>query len=224
MMAQSKYPNLNRVIREVQENTGVKTIDGLIGRNTEAAVAKALAGYDGNNVLSYLADLPHKQVEESKELDIPILDPRPEVSFKQNHPDYYSVAHAYIGLEEIAGAEHNPEIIEFWKLCHLPFRTDEIAWCAGFVGGCLEKCGIQSTRSGLARSYLDWGEECEHEIGAVVVFWRIRKRSTFGHVGLVAGPIDGGFVPTLGGNQGNKVCIKPYPVSRVLGYRKPKRK
>lgn len=219
-MATSKYPNLNRVIREIQENTGVSHIDGLIGRNTEAAVAKALAGYDGNNVLEYLSDLPHRAVEKAKELDIPILNPSMS-SFKDNHPDYYSVAYAYIGLEEIVGPKHNEDILEFWKLCHLPFKTDEVAWCAGFVGGCLEKCGIQSTRSGLARSYLHWGEECELEIGAVVIYWRVSRYSGSGHVGFVAGPIDGGFIPTLGGNQGNKVCIKPYPASRVLGYRKP---
>ena len=221
-MATSKYPNLNRVIKEIQENTGVREIDGLIGRNTEAAVAKALENYDGNDVLGYLADLPHKIVEKSNELKIPILNPTSGV-FTEKHPDYYSVAHAYIGLEEIKGEKHNQEILEFWKLCHLNFTTDETSWCAGFVGGCLEKCGVRSTRSGMARSYLNWGEECEHQVGAVVIFWRVSRYSSFGHVGFVAGAIDSGFVPTLGGNQGDKVCIKPYPASRVLGYRKPSR-
>lgn len=218
-MARSKYPNLNRVIREVQENCGMTSIDGLIGQNTEAAVAKALDGYDGNDVLGYLADLPHKIVEQSLELKIPLLKPTSGV-FDQSHPDWYSVAHAYIGLEEIVGDNHNEEILEFWRLCHLPFKTDETPWCAGFVGGVLEKCGIRSSRSGLARSYLKWGKSLENpRIGAIVVFWRVARYSTSGHVGFVAGAPDGGFVPTLGGNQGNKVCIKPYPASRVLGYR-----
>ena len=77
-MAVSKYPNLNRVLKEIQEVCGMTDIDGLIGRNTEAAVAKALAGYDGNDVLGYLADLPHKLVEQSDELDIPIVSPKME--------------------------------------------------------------------------------------------------------------------------------------------------
>lgn len=212
-MAVSKYPNLNRVIKEVQENCGMRNIDGLIGRNTEAAVAKALDGYDGNDVLGFLADLPHRIVEQTPERTAPILN-------KRDHPDYYSVAHDYIGLEEIVGPEHNPEILRFWELCHLPFKTDETAWCAGYVGGCLEQCGIRSTRSGLARSYLKWGVEItEPRIGAIVVYWRIKRYGGSGHVGFVAGLPEGGFVPTLGGNQGNKVCIKPYPQSRVLGYR-----
>lgn len=218
-MATSKYPNLNRVIREVQENCGMQSIDGLIGRNTEAAVAKVLADYDGNDVLGYLADLPHRLVEQSDELDIPILKPTAGV-FDQSHPTWYSVAHAYIGLEEIVGSKHNEQILEFWRLCRLPFRDDETPWCAGFVGGVFEKCGIKSTRSGLARSYLKWGEAIEGpRVGAVVVYWRVARYSGSGHVGFVAGPADGGFIPTLGGNQGNKVCIKPYPASRVLGYR-----
>ena len=218
-MARSKYPHLNRVIREVQENCGMTSIDGLIGRDTEAAVAKALKGYDGNDVLGFIADLPHKIVEQSTEMTIPILSPAIG-DFKQDHPNWYSVAHAYIGLKEIAGDDHNETILDFWELCHLPFESDETPWCAGFVGGCLEKCGIQSTRSGLARSYLKWGKPIEEpRVGAIVVFWRVSRYSSSGHVGFVAGNPDGGFIPTLGGNQGNKVCIKPYPQSRVLGYR-----
>lgn len=219
-MAVSKYPNLNRVLREVQENCGMSEIDGLIGRNTETAVAKALKGYDGNDVLGYLADLPHREVEQAKPLDIPIIGPSVTEQYPEGIPDYYQVAHAYIGLEEIVGDQHNAEIIAFWELCHLPFRTDETPWCAAFVGGVLEKCGHKSTRSGLARSYLKWGVPlAEPRIGAVVVFWRVARYSSSGHVGFVAGLPNNGFIPTLGGNQGNMVCIKPYPVSRVLGYR-----
>ena len=220
-MAGSKYPALNRVIKEIQERTGVKHIDGLIGRNTESHVAKALQHYDGNNVLEYLADLEHHAVVQSPTLDLPAHGDA-EHSYDSEHPDYYSVAHAYIGLKEIKGSEHEEQILEFWKLCHLPFKTDETPWCAGFVGGVLEKCGLRSTRSGLARSYLDWGIECEHQIGAVVVYWRISENSGSGHVGFVAGDIRNGYIPTLGGNQGDMVCIKGYPASRLLGYRKPK--
>ena len=219
-MAVSKYPALNRVIREIQENTGVDNIDGLIGRNTEEHVARALSKYDGNNVLEYLADLAHHEAAASPELNIPILKTdMNEVT--TDHPPWHSIAHAYIGLEEIKGSHHAEEILEFWKLCRLNFKTDETPWCAGFVGGVLEKSGLRSTRSGLARSYLDWGSECEHKIGAVVVYWRISKSSGSGHVGFVAGDINNGRIPTLGGNQGDKVCIKGYPANRLLGYRWP---
>ena len=218
-MAVSKYPSLNRLLVEVQELIGAKPLDGLIGPTTERLLAKALDGYDGNDVLGYLADRPHRQVEQSAELDIPIINPS-MVKLAVDHPTWYSVAHAFIGLEEIVGSDHNEQILEFWDLCKLPFRDDETPWCAGFVGGVLEKCGIRSTRSGMARSYLKWGKPIDGpKVGAVVVFWRGARYSTSGHVGFCAGLEDGGFIPTLGGNQGNKVCIKPYPKSRVLGYR-----
>ena len=211
-MAKSKYPHLNRVLREVQEVCGMDHIDGLIGRNTEAAVAKALANYDGNDVLGYLADLPHRIAEQSSEIVHTKID-------TWDNP-WIELAHSYIGLEEIVGEKHNEQILEFWKLCHLPFKTDETAWCAGYVGGVLEQSGIRSTRSGLARSYLNWGYPLErYRYGAIAVFWRISRHSGSGHVAFAVAPPSGGFISVLGGNQGNRVCIKPYPVSRLLGYR-----
>lgn len=213
-MATSKYPTLNRLLREVQETVGVHPIDGLIGPNTEAALAKALKGYDGNDVIGYLSDYLHREVEKAPEVDI-YHDQRMML------PLWYLHARTYIGLKEIAGDKHNPEILKFWKLCHLPFRTDETAWCAGFVGGVLEECGIRSTRSGLARSYLKWGVECEPFIGCVVVFWRGHPDSGSGHVAFLADLPSKILIPVLGGNQGNQVCVKRYPRARLLGYRKP---
>ena len=174
-MAISKYPSLNRCIREIQENTGVSHIDGLIGPTTERAVAKALADYDGNDVLGYIADLPHKIVEQSDELPVTKL---------AKQPNYLIVAKRYLGLAEIKGGRHNAKILQFWKRCGLPFRDDETPWCAGYVGGVLEECGIRSSRSGMARSYLRWGEECEPEPGAIVVYWRGAIDSASGHVGF----------------------------------------
>ena len=212
-MARSKYPTLNRLLKEVQETTGVKPVDGLIGPNTERALAEALRHYDGNDILGYLSDHVHRKVEQS--LPIPY-------AANDNIPLHLAKARSYIGIEEIKGSRHNETILKFWKLCHLPFQDDETAWCAGFVGGVLEECGIRSTRSGMARSYLKWGVKIdEPEIGCVVIFWRGHEDSPFGHVAFVDDLPSGGYIPSLGGNQGDMVCIKPYPVSRVLGYRKP---
>ena len=213
-MARSKYPYLNRVLCEVQEVTGVQDIDGLIGPATERAVAKVLAGYDGNDVLGYLADLPHKLVEQAPE--------QPVQRERHGQPEWLVIAKRYLGLEEIKGRKHNPKILQFWKRCGLSFTTDETPWCAGFVGGVLEEAGHRSSRSGMARSYLKWGEECECRPGAIVVFWRGAIDSASGHVGFVVSPIGDNFISTLGGNQGDRVCIKGYPRSRVLGFRKPK--
>ena len=41
---------------------------------------------------------------------------------------------------------------------HPEIDNDEVAWCAAFLGACLERAGIGSTRSLMARSYLGWGQ------------------------------------------------------------------
>lgn len=212
-MARSKYPSLNRLLKEVQEITGVSPVDGLIGPNTERALAETVRHYDGNDILGYLSDKLHRDLEHSPSL---VVEP------EKDDPSWLTVARTYIGLEEIVGSKHNDEILEFWKLCHLPFKDDETPWCAGFVGGVLEKCGIISTRSGMARSYLKWGVKIENPVvGCVVVFWRGHINSPHGHVAFCGAPPTDTVIPALGGNQGNKVCIKPYPRSRVLGFRMP---
>lgn len=67
-------------------------------------------------------------------------------------------ARRHIGLTEIKGPQHNPEIVAMWKAIKRGgIRDDETPWCAAFVGACLERVGIQSTRFEGARSYASWG-------------------------------------------------------------------
>ena len=209
---------MHRLITELQETLGVKPVDGFIGKVTERALANALTRYDGNDVIGFLSDYTHHAVEHARELDLPWE----QDSAKEKVPPWLSIARSYEGLEEIVGGEHNPEILRFWELCGLPFKDDETPWCAGFVGGCLEQCGINSSRSGMARSYLKWGRPIDEPIkGCIVVFWRGSVNSPSGHVGFFMGKPNNIHIYCLGGNQGNRVCIKKYPAARVLGYRLP---
>lgn len=90
-------------------------------------------------------------------------------------------------------------------------------WCAAFVSHCLKKSGQSSLTyydGGRAKSYLNYGKEISKPAyGAIVIF----SRSGGGHVGFVVGQTDS-HILTLGGNQGNQVCVKPYSKSKVLGY------
>lgn len=134
-------------------------------------------------------------------------------------PRWLTFARRYSGLHEIKGREHAPEILSMWAKLGLPFRDDETPWCAGFVGFCLESCGIRSTRSGLARSYENWGVKLDRPVtGAVVTF----ARKGGGHVGFAVGHDQRGNIMVLGGNQSDAVNIKPFnPASttmRVTGY------
>lgn len=212
-MARSKYPTLNRLLKEVQEIAKVRPVDGLIGPNTERGLAEVLRHYDGNDIIGFLSDYVHRQIERAPAIH----------SEKHNDdPIWLEKARSYIGTAEIKGDKHNETILRFWKLCRLSFNTDETAWCAGFVGGVLEECGIISSRSGMARSYLKWGYKLDKpRRGCIVVFWRGHEKSPHGHVAFLDGLPYGNLIPSLGGNQGDMVCIKNYPDARLLGYRWP---
>lgn len=128
-----------------------------------------------------------------------------------------------LGIHELPGQETHPLILHWWKQIKAPFTDDETAWCAAFVGGILEDCKIQSSRSAAARSYEKWGiklsDICE---GAIVVFWRGTPNSGQGHVGFVIGKDSVGNIMVIGGNQGNEVSIKSFSTDRVLSYHWPK--
>lgn len=139
------------------------------------------------------------------------------------NPLWLAKAASYLGTKEIPGKLHNARILGWWAKIRAPFRDDETPWCAAFVGGVLEECGIASTRSASARSYTKWGVKLDGpKIGAVVVFWRGSPSGWSGHVGFIVGKDDAGNLMVLGGNQGNEVSVKPFALDRVLSYHWPK--
>lgn len=135
---------------------------------------------------------------------------------------WLDIARKYLGTREIKGPKHNPLILRWWAAIRAPFTDDETPWCAAFVGGVLEECGIRSSRSASARSYMKWGRSVPGPLlGAIVVFWRGSPDGWSGHVGFIAGQDQHGNLMVLGGNQGDEVNIKPFSKDRVLGYRWP---
>ncbi len=129
-------------------------------------------------------------------------------------------AFSYLGISEIKGSLHNKDIIQmFADIGHHWVKDDETAWCAAFVGSCLEKAGIRSTRKLNARSYLEFGTETKTpKLGDIVIFWRGSKTSWQGHVGFYLNEHKG-YIYTLGGNQSDSVCVQKYPKERLLGIR-----
>jgi uncharacterized protein (TIGR02594 family) len=125
----------------------------------------------------------------------------------------------FVGLKEIKGDVDAPEIVKMWAdIKNSGIKDDETPWCAAFVGACLERVGIKSTRSGSSQSFLDWGEVLFKPIkDCIVVF----KRPGGGHVGFVTGVDKFGHIMVLGGNQSDAVNIKPFKTDRVVGYRWP---
>lgn len=134
-------------------------------------------------------------------------------------PRWLQLARQFIGLREVKGGKHAPEVVQFWKdIKRGGIKDDETPWCAAFVGAMLERSGIRSSRFESARSYLQWGEALNSPLlGCVVVF----SREGGGHVGFVVGKDKAGNLLVLGGNQGDEVNIRAFPLLRVTGYRWP---
>ena len=125
------------------------------------------------------------------------------------------------GVRESPGSASNDRILQFFRdVGHSAVTSDEIPWCAAFVGACLERSGMGSTRSLLARSYLDWGTALQAaRVGAIAVFSRGTDPGQ-GHVGFVIGGADGRLF-VLGGNQQNSVSVQSFETSKLLGLRWP---
>jgi len=136
-------------------------------------------------------------------------------------PAWLSRACRELGQAELAGDADNPAILGYARrIGHPEVGHDEVAWCAAFVGACLEDAGTLSTRSMLARSYLEWGEALgEPRLGAVTVLSRAGDPA-LGHVGFLVGWTER-LVLLLGGNQGNCVSVAEFPRARVLAFRWP---
>lgn len=141
-----------------------------------------------------------------------------------NKPNWIIIAEGELGVKEIPGKENNPRIVEYHSTCTLKAGDDETSWCSAFVNWVFYKLGMGRTKSAAARSWLDWGITIDQpEYGCVAIFTR-GNSPIYGHVGFYVGddPNNKDKILVLGGNQGDEVCIKSFPKSMLLGYRKPK--
>ena len=139
---------------------------------------------------------------------------------------HLTIARSYLGTKELKGTADNPKIMEMYRTVgHHWVEHDEVAWCAAFVGHCLEKAGFTSTRKINARSYLTWGEKVagpeQAKEGDIVVFTR-GSNTAQGHVAFFL-MATGSQIEVLGGNQSDGVTVARYAKSRLLGIRRPLR-
>lgn len=149
--------------------------------------------------------------------------PAPGILAEQRGTPWMKEADRWLGLREIPGPQHQPQILGWWEAIKQSYRDDETAWCAAYVGGVLEECGIPSTRSAAARSYEKYGEAITTPTyGAITVFWRGSKSGWQGHVAFLVGVTKSGELLCLGGNQGDAVTVAKFDRTRLLGFRFPR--
>jgi len=126
----------------------------------------------------------------------------------------------YYGLKEIHGENNNPTIMKFFEeIGHDWVQGDETAWCSAFINYIAKTMGYEYSGALDARSWLQVGRRTPFPFqGCVTVFWRESPASWKGHVGLFIRRTES-LIYVLGGNQDNRVCIKPYPDHQLLDYR-----
>jgi len=124
------------------------------------------------------------------------------------------------GLKEIVGKEHNPQIVAMFAEIGFDWvKDDETAWCSAALNYFCKKLGYERSGKLDAKSWLKMPIiVLQPSLGDIVIFWRNDPKGWQGHVGLFISQ-DITTVWTLGGNQGDMLCIKPYPRDHVIGYR-----
>ncbi len=122
---------------------------------------------------------------------------------------WMEIAWEEVGTREIPGARAAPSIVDYFRDSGRPeITSDEVAWCAAFVGACLARAGVKPRiRPGhelLASSYLEVGTAIDTpRVGAIVC---VRRNGGSGwHVAFVSG-WNATHLKLLGGNQKNSVC------------------
>ena len=140
-----------------------------------------------------------------------------------DEPRWLPYARTFVGLREIPGKTHAPQVTKWLRQMRAWWDDDETPWCGVFVDGVLRDLNIPTAKASYrARAWLDWGTPIvKPTMGAVVVFNGGAKRAGAGHVGFVVGVDLLGRIMVLGGNQANAVNIAPFARDRVLGYRWP---
>ena len=132
-------------------------------------------------------------------------------------------ATTYYLLKEVPGEQHNLTILNFFnEIGHTWVQTDETAWCAAWIAFLAKTNGIEYSRKLDARSWLNIGRNIPNpEQGDLVIFWRGSLTDWRGHVGLYMGhDNENNLIHCFGANQSNQVNIKPYPINRLLGFRR----
>lgn len=132
------------------------------------------------------------------------------------------------GVAEIPGHAADDTILGYFQeVGRDDITSDEVSWCAAFVGACLAKAGVAVDlphgKRLLARAYLDVGTPIEQpRVGAVAIFTRGDPNGWTGHVFFVTG-WTASHIKGIGGNQRNSVCEISIPRSQLIGLRWPEK-
>jgi uncharacterized protein (TIGR02594 family) len=153
----------------------------------------------------------------------------PPSSAQDTHPalsglPWMEVARAELAHTDLPAKQTSARIAAYYQTTRLSASRDETAWCAAFVCFCLERAGLRSTHSALARSYEAYGVPGDGSLGDIAVFWTGSADAVRGHVAFVE-RIEGDRIWCLGGHQAatgqDSVCVRAYARAQLIGFRRP---
>lgn len=130
----------------------------------------------------------------------------------------------YGWLKEVPGPGSHPTLLEIIREMFPSAQDDsKVAWCSIILNAVAKMSGYERTNSGLARSWLDIGTPIEFEdrkMGDILIYWRVKKASPWGHANIYINDYDESRMRGLGGNQQDAMNIRAYSNIRLLGIRR----
>lgn len=138
-------------------------------------------------------------------------------------PAWIVAARAKLGVREVAGPGNSSVIMGWAKklggaVLGIAYGADSIPWCGLFVAQCITEAGLKPPPIAVrAKAWATWGEACQPQRGAVLVF----QRDGGGHVGFYHGETATAY-QVLGGNQGDAVSLALIAKDRCIAIRWPK--
>lgn len=132
----------------------------------------------------------------------------------------FECASQFIDTQEMPGDIDNPLIVAMLQSCDRSVTHDEVPWCSAFVNFICMCMNVPRSKSLAAKSWLKVGIVTTYPvIGRSIVILNRGSNSAQGHVGFFAGFGSNDEIHILGGNQSNRVCVEPFRVTDIVGYR-----
>jgi uncharacterized protein (TIGR02594 family) len=138
-------------------------------------------------------------------------------------PPWLKLAINEIGQTEVSGAKSNPRILEYRRMAGLTqFGTMDdgvVPWCAIFINAMLASCGVKTSASAMARSFVKHPDFIRLEkpmVGCITVISSSRGPSS-GHVFFYTAE-NGLMNQGLGGNQNDSVSVEMFQKAKLVGH------
>lgn len=206
---------LNQLITSIQP-TKKLVVDGSLGPRPEVSKTVAAIKVFQQKIVKLtsadgLIDLNGKSHRAFNQ-KLKLVQPMNNVG---NKVPWMTTALKEVGQAEVTGKKANPRILEYFKASKF-WGTDDSggsnAWCASFVAWVMKENGHVAVESAFrAKAWSSFGKKISDPIYGAI---GIKTRRGGGHVAFVVGQSsDGKYLFMLGGNQGDMVQVKKYPLS-----------